>query len=120
MFYEAVKEEFKILQYVPGHIIAKKRHEKVVKLFPSRLKYVPDEIKAKVMCEKAIERVSNTLQYISDWFITLKVLEDFDNDVLITWRFAYKQSKIWKKQRERVDTYNMAPFRMVGLVYYTG
>ena len=79
----------------------KKRHEKVVKLFPSRLKYVPDEIKAKVMCEKAIERVSNTLQYISDWFITLKVLEDFDNDVLITWRIAYKQSKIWKKQRER-------------------
>ena len=100
MFYEAVKEEFKILQYVPGHIIAKKRHEKVVKLFPSRLKYVPDEIKAKVMCEKAIERVSNTLQYISDWFITLKVLEDFDNDVLITWRIAYKQSKILKKQRE--------------------
>ena len=52
------------------------------------------------MCEKAIERVSNTLQYISDWFITLKVLEDFDNDVLITWRIAYKQSKILKKQRE--------------------
>ena len=85
-------------------------------MFPSRLKYVPDEVKAKVMCEKAVERGSNTLQYISDWFITLKVLEDFDNDVLI----AYKQSKIWKKQRERVDTYNMAPFRMVGLVYYRG
>ena len=116
MFYEAVKEKFKILQYVPGHIIAKKRYEKVVKLFPSRLKYVPDEVKAKVMCEKAIEWGSNTLQYISDWFITLKVLEDFDNDVLI----AYKQSKIWKKQRERVDTYNIAPFRMVGLVYYRG
>ena len=48
------------------------------------------------MCERAAERGPYVLLYVDDWFVTSKMIQDPDNDVIVGWCNTYKQHSFQK------------------------
>ena len=43
--------------------------------------YSPNLYKSQIMCNKAADNFLTALKFISDWFVTSKILKNFDNSL---------------------------------------
>ena len=51
--------------------------------------YYPDKYKTQSMCNEAVDHCQAGLKFIPDWFITSKMLEEFDNALLANDYYYY-------------------------------
>ena len=90
--------------------------ERAVLAEPCAMESVPDQYKSQEICAKASEQTPYILKIVADWFVTPKMLGNFDNDDLITWHNERKQCNRGETDRHRFITYGMTPFLIQDLV----
>ena len=57
--------------------------ERIVECHPYTLFNVPERYKTLEMCERVVKEKPHILQYNFDWYVTTKMLENFDKIILL-------------------------------------